>query len=182
MATLADAAERRKRVTFGYTNSRGDSGPHAIEPYGLFLHDGRWYAVGRDTVKGEVRTYTVARMSDIEVSATRPKSADFERPDGFDVAGFARLAFQYGSAAGEFEAAIRFEPSAVWRASSLAGARGVLERTPDGGALWRIPARDRMRLLRFVLENGPGLTLAEPADAAAALRVGLEEVAGAHGR
>ena len=157
VALLADAAERRKRVTFGYINSRGQSAPHAIEPYGLFLHDGRWYAVGRDAAKDETRTYTVARMSDIEVSAARPKSADFERPTDFDVAGFSRLAFQYGPLAEEFEAAIRFVPSAAWRAAALAGDHGALERTPDGGALWRIPARDRARLLRFVVENGPGL-------------------------
>jgi len=182
VALLADAAERRKCVTFGYTNSRGQSAPHTIEPYGLFLHDGRWYVVGRDAAKDETRTYTVARMSDIQVNAARPKSADFERPADFDVAGFSRLAFQYGSPDAEFVAAIGFAPSAAWRAASLAGGHGMLERTADGGAVWRIPARDRPRLLRFVVENGPGLALAEPPDAATSLRAGLEEVARIHER
>jgi proteasome accessory factor B len=181
VAAFSDAAERRKSVTFAYTNSRGASAPHTIEPYGLFLHDGRWYVVGRDAVKDEIRTYTVARMSDIAVNASRPKSPDFERPAGFDVAAFARLAFQYGPAAEQFEAAVRFDVSSAWRAEQLASGHGTVERTPDCGALWRIPARDRARLLRFVIENGPGLSLAEPPEAAARLRRGMEEVVRLHG-
>jgi proteasome accessory factor B len=181
VALLSDAAQRRKRVTFSYTNSRGVSAPREIEPFGLFLFDGRWYAVGRDVASNETRTYTVARASDIAVNAVKPKSPDFERPADFDVASFSRLAFQYGEAAEEFEAAVRFAPSAAWRSASLAGGRGTLEPAADGGALWRIPARDRHRLTRFVLENGPGLRLAEPPDAAAELRAGLEEVARIHG-
>ena len=181
VATLADAAQRHKCVTFNYTNSRGDFAPREIEPFGLFLHDGRWYSVGRDVAKDQIRTYTVARMSDIEVNAAKPKSADFERPADFDVAGFSRLAFQYGPAAEQFEVVVAFEPQVAWRAESLAGGRGALERTPDGGADWTVVARDRARLLRFVLENGPGLRLVEPPDASAALRDGLVEVIRAHG-
>jgi proteasome accessory factor B len=181
VAVVADAAERRKSVTFAYTNSRGVSAPHTIEPYGLFLHDGRWYVVGRDVAKGEARTYTVARMSDIEANAVRPKSPDFERPADFDVASFTRLAFQYGPPAEQFEASIRFDASSAWRAEQLVGGHGSVEPLPDGGALWRIPARDRSRLARFVLENGPGLTLAGPTDAADRLRARLEEVVRLHG-
>jgi proteasome accessory factor B len=181
VALVADAAERRKNLTFAYTNSRGVSAPHTIEPLGLFLHDGRWYVVGRDIDKDEVRTYTVARMSDIAVNASRPKSPDFQRPADFDVASFSRLAFQYGPAAEQFEALIRFDASSAWRAEQLTGGHGTVERTPDGGALWRIAARDRSRLSRFVLENGPGLTLAEPPEAADAVRSGLEEVVRLHG-
>jgi len=181
VAAIADAAERRKAVTFAYTNSRGVGAPHTIEPYGLFLHDGRWYAVGRDVAKDEVRTYTVARMSDIQVDQARPRSADFERPADFDVASFTRFSFQYGPPAEQFEAEIRFDASSAWRAEQLAGGHGTIERDDHGGAVWRITARDRGRLLRFVVENGPGLTLAEPAEAAAQLRSGLAEVIRLHG-
>lgn len=182
VALLADAAQRRKRVTFAYTDSRGASGAREIEPYGLFLHDGRWYAVGFDPSRDAVRTFTISRMSDIQVNATKPKSADFEPPTGFDVANYSRLPFQFGRAADEFEALIYFEPTAAWRASSLAAERGSIERaTTDGSALWRVSARDKARLERFVIEHGPGLSLIEPADAADSLRRGLEEVVRSHG-
>jgi proteasome accessory factor B len=181
VALLADAAQRRKRVTFAYTDSRGTSGTREIHPYGLFLHDGRWYAVGFDLSREAARTFSISRMSDIQVNVTKPKSADFDLPTDFDVANFARLPFQFGSPADEFEAVVRFEPTAEWRASSLAGNRGSVESLPDGGVLWRVSARDRVRLERFIVEHGPGLSLVQPSDAADSLRSGLEEVLRSHG-
>ena len=181
VAALADAAERRKTVAFDYTNSQGVSALHNLEPYGLFLHDGRWYLVGRDVDKDEVRTYTVARVSDVSANASRPKSPDFDRPVDFDVASFVRFPFQYGPPSQQFDATIRFDVPFAWRAEQLAGGNGTVEPTPDGGALWHIAARDRTKLARFVVENGPGLALVEPAEAAAKLRAGLEVVVRLHG-
>jgi proteasome accessory factor B len=180
VAQLAEAAGRRKSVAFGYTNSQGTSAPHRVEPYGLFLHDGRWYLVARDTEKGEPRTYTVARMSRIEVNGQRPKSPDFERPPGFDVATFVRLPFQYGPAAVEFEALIRFEPIAAWRAAALSAGHGSLE-TDGESVVWLVNARSQSHLLRFVIENGPGLVLERPSDAVAAYHAGVAEVLRLHG-
>ena len=180
VAQLADATGRGKRVDFGYTNSRGVSGPHQVEPYGLFLHDGRWYLVGRDTQKDEPRTYTVARMSEIAVNPNRPKTPDFERPSGFDVSDYVRLPFQYGLDEDEFEALIRFDASSVWRMGSLAAGQGESEADGDG-ALWRVSARSQSRLLEFVTENGPGLALLGPPDSILVLEKGLQEVLRIHG-
>ncbi len=179
VALLSDAAGRGKSVGFDYTNSHGVRAPHRVEPYGLFLHDGRWYLVGRDVEKDEPRTYTVARMSDIEVNRSRPKSPDFERPAGFDVASFVRLPFQYGPAESEFEALVRFDATALWRAASLAAGHGELK-TDGDGALWRVVARSQPLLLRFVIDNGPGLQLVEPSNACTALDDGLKEVLRLH--
>jgi proteasome accessory factor B len=180
VAQLTDAAGRRKSVVFGYTNSQSVSARHEVEPYGLFLHDGRWYLVGRDVERDEPRTYTVARMSNIAVNSVRPKSPDFERPEGFDVGSFVRLPFQYGSPSEEFEASIRFDSSARWRAGSLSSGHGVVE--PDGdGVMWRVAARSQSRLLQFVIDSGPGLDLVAPPAAIHSLRSGLEEVLRLHG-
>jgi proteasome accessory factor B len=180
VAQLTDAAGRRKSVVFGYTNSQSVSARHTVEPYGLFLHDGRWYLVGRDKERDEPRTYTVARMSDIAVNSARPKSPDFERPEGFDVGSFVRLPFQYGSPSAEFEASIRFDSSTRWRAGSLSSGHGVLE--PDGdGILWRVAARSQALVIQFVIDNGPGLKLVTPPEAVDSLRSGFEEVLRLHG-
>ena len=180
VAQLAEAAGRRKSVDFGYTNSLGVEGPHTVEPYGLFLHDGRWYLVGRDTYKDETRTYTVARMASVEANPARPKSPDFERPAGFDVACFVRLPFQYGPAGSQFEAQIRIGASALWRVESLSAGHGVIE-TDGEGALWTVSAHSIPRLLQFVVDNGPGLHIAGPPAAVDAFRRGLEEVYLLHG-
>ena len=180
VAMLADASSRGKRATFGYTNSYGASAPHAVEPYGLFLHDGRWYLVGRDTARDEVRTYTVARIDDVSVDAARPNTPDFARPQDFDVRRFVRLPFQYGPAADEFEAVVSFSPSAAWRAEALCAGQGTIE--PDGsGVVWHVTARSPRRLLRFALENGPGIRVTAPLALETDLHAGLTEVIRLHG-
>jgi len=180
VAVLSTAATTSKRVTFGYTNSYGASAPHDVEPYGLFLHDGRWYLVGRDIARDDVRTYTVSRMDSIAVNTAKPATPDFERPDGFDVGSFVRLPFQYGPPAEEFEAELAIDPSAAWRAKRLTAGQGELVADGDGFR-WRVSARSVSRLVRFVVENEPGVRLIGPPHACTALRDGLESVANLHG-
>jgi proteasome accessory factor B len=180
VAVLSAAATACKRVLFGYTNSAGGFAPHDVEPYGLFLHDGRWYLVGRDVSKEQVRTYTVSRMQDVTANPAAPKTPDFERPEDFDIARFVRLPFQFGPSSRRFEAALRFDDSAVRRAPALCAGQGFLE-SADGGALWTVEAASETALLRFVLENGPGLTIVGPPELVAGLREGLRTVEVLHG-
>jgi len=181
VAELSSAALRGKRLTCAYTNSYGRSAPHQLEPYGLFLHDGRWYLVGRDTALDEVRTYTVARIEDLSVDGSRPATRDFERPEGFDVRRFVRLPFQYGAPEAEFVAELRFDSASAWRAVALSDGQGEISETNDGEAFWRVKAFSESRLARFVLENGPGIRIISPESATTVLREGLEEVVRLHG-
>ena len=60
---------------------------------------------------------------------------------------------------------------------------GVGDLTPgaDGSVMWTVKARDPMRLMRWVVENGPGLMIASPRDLADELRERLARVAALHG-
>jgi len=178
VAVLTTACTARKRVRFDYTNARGESGPHEVEPYGLFLHAGRWYLVARDTTRAEVRVYAVSRMARPEPHASRPRTPDFERPATFDVGAYVGLPFQYGP--GEpFDAELRFAPSVTWRARALTGGAGELR--PDGEYLvWRVPARDAERLARWVVANGPGISVDSPPGVADLLRSGLARAVARH--
>jgi len=181
VAALSSAASRGKRASFEYTNSYDRSARHTVEPYGLFLHDGRWYLVGRDTARDEMRTYAVARIGELSVDSARPATRDFERPDDFDVRRFVRLPFQYGPAGSEFEAELRFDARVAWRAESLGASADELTDSGDGQLTWRVTAASADRLLRFALENGPGIHVVAPESAGALLREGLGEVVRAHG-
>ncbi len=182
VAELSTAATARKKVSFGYVNSAGEARDHEIEPYGLFVREGRWYAVGRDTKLDEVRVYAASRMSDLAVNASKPKSPDFERPADFDVASFIGLPFQYGP--GEpFEVTIEFDPGVVWRAEGLTAGFGTLARNGEGddaSATWTVTARDRRRVMRWVVANGPGIHISSPEDLRGELLIGLTEVVNAH--
>jgi proteasome accessory factor B len=177
VATLDQALSARKRVTFGYTNQRGEHKVHDIEPFGLFAREGWWYLVGRDTKLDEVRVYAVARTDSLAVNPNRPKSPDFQRPEGFDVAAFIGMPFQYGP--DHIDATVRISSEQAWRATALTAGTGTLE--PDGTAiLWRVTARDEKQFLRWLVEYGPGLELVAPERLARELRARIAEVAALH--
>lgn len=179
VAQLNDAVQSRKTARFGYTNSYGQRKSHAIEPYGIFARDGRWYVVGRDTDIDEIRVYTVARVTDLTISVVKPGTPEFERPRDFDVSGYIGLPFQYG--AEEFTALLQFTPGEAWRARSLSAGKGEIESATDGAALWRVAARSRTGLLRWIVENGPGISVIEPVDLAQEYAHALDRVAALHG-
>ena len=178
VALLDRAMSARKRVELDYVNIAGDHKHHLLEPYGLFIRDGRWYAVGRDVDLDEVRIYTVSRMSSLRMNPARPKTADFERPTDFDVQSFIALPFQYGPET--FEAHIEFAPSQTWRTPALTAGVGSIAIKSDGSATWTVSARDPERLMRWVVENGPGINLREPRALADDLRERLTRVAAIH--
>ncbi len=176
---LAGAATARKIAMFGYTNARGEVKRHEVEPYGLFFRGGRWYLVARDRDLGEVRVYALHRMDGCAVNASAPKTPDFAVPEGFSVDSYARLPFQYGREA--FEAVGRFRADEAWRAERLAGGSGELAALADGGAEWRVEARDAGALASWCVEHGPGIWPVAPSVAVTAFRAGLEEVLARHG-
>lgn len=177
-ASLAEAARTCKQATFEYTTSLGTNATRHVEPYGTFVRDGRWYMVGRDLDREAVRTFTVARIQELEVNQARPTTPDFERPADFDIASFVLLPFQFG--AEEFDAVIDFDSEVGWRASSLTAGRGNLVPGADGACVWTVSASSRSRLTRWVVENGPGIRILEPPEAVVEARKGLEEVRSAH--
>jgi hypothetical protein len=128
----------------------------------------------------EVRTYTVSRMVHVAGNPKAPKTMDFERPNDFDIARYIRLPFQFGPSSDLFEARLRFDSSAAWRAPSLSAGRGSLEAEGDG-VVWTVEARSAGAVLRFALENGPGLSVAGPPELISELRAGLAATEALHG-
>ncbi len=179
VALLDRAILARKRVEFRYVNAAGERKRHSVEPFGLFLRDGRWYLVGRDRDLDKVRLYAVLRIQSIQANRVRPKSPDFDRPTDFDVRSFIALPFQYGR--DPFEASVRFEPAHAWRTRTLTTGSGTLDEADDGSIEWTIAARDPERLMRWVVENGPGLTLISPTGLVRELRERCAQVAARHG-
>ncbi len=178
-ATLAEAVASRKRVVFGYTNAAGDARTRRTEPRGVFFRDGRWYVVARDVERDDIRVYALRRMADVQVDQRRPGAPDFEPPDGFSVADYILLPFQYG--AESIGCVLRFSAEEAWRAPRLIAGQGRLEPTGDGSLLWHVEARDLARLAAWTIENGPGITPVAPRALRETLASGLRRVVIRHG-
>lgn len=176
---LAEAVQARKAASFDYISSGGVQRRRHVDPYGLFFREGQWYVTGRDTEADAMRTYAIERLTDLEVNEARPRTPDFERPEGFDVRQQERLPFQYGESS--FEVRLRFEPQVAWRAERLARGHGRIDSLGDGSALWTVDAADLTRLASWIVDEGPGLHAVDPPELLQRLSDGLRRVVAAHG-
>jgi proteasome accessory factor B len=177
VAELAGAVVARKRVGFDYTGARGRDSQRAVEPWGLFARDGRWYLVAFDPGSDGVRVFAVSRMSALSV-APRPKTPDFASPEGFDVAGYMLMPFQYGPRA--VEATLLLSGPAARRAQALVAGQGVLHEGPQGSLTWSVPVASEELLARWIVSHGPGIEALAPATLVARVRDGLAEVVRLH--
>jgi predicted DNA-binding transcriptional regulator YafY len=126
LGALSDAVWNTTRIAIDY--DRGD-GPvrRVLEPLGLVLKAGIWYVVAR--VEGQIRTYRVAR-----VVAAEPGVDQFDRPPGFDLAGYwAESAAAFERDVPRIDIDVRVRPDRIDRLRSAVG--GVIvdaaERLPD---------------------------------------------------
>lgn len=175
---LAEAVQSLKTVSFIYTNAAGETKRRMVDPYGVFFRDGSWYLVGKDHAAGDIRTFAVARASDLHVNRARPRTPDFERPADFDVRKAELLPFQLGSRS--FVARLRFPPETAWRAERLSRGKGRLHTLPDGSVLWTVEASDMRRLASWIIDEGPGIHPVEPPELVETIAEGLRKAAESH--
>lgn len=95
MLALAEAVAGRRTVSLRYTDREGHETQRTLQPYGLVAHSGRWYIVGFDTGKHEMRMFRLDRIRRL-----RPSPGSFEPPADFDAATFvlsslARVPYAY---------------------------------------------------------------------------------------
>jgi predicted DNA-binding transcriptional regulator YafY len=77
---LADAIGRRRRVRLTYRTHEGARSQRRVSPYGLVVHNGRWYLAAHDHGRHELRTFRVDRMRRVALV----DGAHREPPAGFD--------------------------------------------------------------------------------------------------
>ena len=77
--TLAEAARRARRVTARYTSHNGEETRRELSPFGVVVHQGRWYLAAYDHTRDALRTFRVDRMTDVKIGG-----AGRARPERFD--------------------------------------------------------------------------------------------------
>lgn len=77
--TLAEAAQRQRRVRARYTSYDGAETTRHISPYGLVVHGGRWYLAAYDHDREDMRTFRVDRVREAEIGGPAR-----EPDEGFD--------------------------------------------------------------------------------------------------
>jgi proteasome accessory factor B len=84
LEALWGASAARKSVDLQYYSPRSkEVTQRRVDPYGLALRGGVWSLVGHCHLRGGIRTFHVHRIRSLQVNAARPRSPDFEVPEGF---------------------------------------------------------------------------------------------------
>jgi predicted DNA-binding transcriptional regulator YafY len=173
LATLGEAVWQARRIEVRYRRWDGSERERVLEPLGLILKGGNWYLAA--ACAGAVRTYRAARVELTQLGEP------FERPDGFDLAGYWREWSE------RFERRL-YPRTAVVRLSPLGrrlvpfylgsvGARALAEATgqpdEDGWSQVELPVERGAPALGQLLHFGPELQVLAPED----LRAQMAEAA-----
>ncbi|MFJ3338472.1 helix-turn-helix transcriptional regulator [Streptomyces sp. NPDC086766] len=79
LLALAQASRSRTTVGISYQSGRQEQTERDVDPYGVVFHTGRWYLVGHDHLRDDLRTFRIDR-----VASVHPRTKTFNIPDGFD--------------------------------------------------------------------------------------------------
>jgi proteasome accessory factor BC len=126
LAKLEGAISKQRTVKFDYESiSRGGQAERTLNPYALYNDAGRWYVVGQDLDRKNIRTFRVSRIRGEIRFATR-RERDFRIPAEFDVEVYrGRPPWQIGEPVGE--ARIEVKDDTAWWVERSYGDRGRVE-------------------------------------------------------
>ncbi len=121
LATLGQALEKRKQVTFSYHGmGDGKESRRTVEPFGLFFLNQHWYLAARAPGEETVKNYRVNRITDPSINTTRPGTYDYQVSDGFDLRAHARSRHAWELGAGDaIDAVVRFRATTGAAAAAI---------------------------------------------------------------
>lgn len=79
LLALAEASRARATVGISHVSSREEHTERDVDPYGVVFHTGRWYVVGHDHLRDDLRSFRIDRIASVT-----PRAGTFTVPDGFD--------------------------------------------------------------------------------------------------
>lgn len=164
------ALAERRRLTFRYHDVVRD-----VDPYRLQFARNRWYLVGADHAKGEVRWFRLDRVQGEVVVGSTP--AAFDRPHG-EPPDLQLAPWLVGGDSGqEVTARVRFDPDiAAFVRPELGDAH--IERDDDAGLEVSVVVRNREGFRSWILSYLDRAEVLGPDDLRAELITWLEQAAG----
>lgn len=167
-APLLAAVQAGRAVTFDHR--RGGPGGEVVrrhvEPWGVVSWRGRWYLVGHDRDRDDVRSFRVSRISGA-VTATGPAGA-VRAPEGVDLTALVRRGVDLPPVTGV---------ARVWAAAGraqglrrLARVLGPLTHRGRPGDELELDLRDPAMVARWLAGHGPDIAVLDPPDLAERVR------------
>ena len=121
LATLGQALETRKQVTFSYHGmGDGKDSKRTVEPFGLFFLNQHWYLAGPTADDNTVKNYRVNRITKLSLNSNRPGTPDYEIPTEFSLKEHAGSRHAWELGAGDaIDAVVHFRAKSGAAAAAL---------------------------------------------------------------
>ena len=169
LAQVVRAIEDKRCIGFRYRPATGQTARRHVDPYALVTRAGRWYVVGLDRDRGDIRSFRMSRF----LSEVADEGEGSEPPKGFDAREHLRHG-PWGVGEPEVEAVVAFSPDVAWWAvRGVADAREVATRE-DGWVEVALPAARGEGFVSWVLSFGPDAEALEPLEIRRAVMERLE--------
>ncbi|HZJ25516.1 MAG TPA: WYL domain-containing protein [Acidimicrobiia bacterium] len=171
LAPIFEATRRRAPVTFGYRGEIRD-----VEPWGLTSARGRWYVVGFDRDRNQMRVFRADR---IDGDVTLGADGEFSVPEGFrPEAAVAEAPWQLGHGTPR---PVRIAVDSTHSADLVAraGPSARVEAQADGGAIVTLDVLNEDGLRSLVLEYLEHAEILDPPEVRAGFVAWLTVIADA---
>jgi predicted DNA-binding transcriptional regulator YafY len=160
LAAIAGAVWDDRRLRLAYRREGAPLATRTVEPVGLVLKAGVWYLVARLPGRDDPHVYRLSR-----VDAALPLDERFERPAGFDLAGFwAGWTAAFESSLPRVPVTARLAPNAVDSARALAIDVRIGATGPDGWLAATLTFERIEYALGAFLALGANAEVVEPAE------------------
>lgn len=157
--SVACAIQQRRALRFQYRKpGEKRTEDRHVHPYHLTCNDNRWYLIGYDVDRDDIRTFALSRMNTNTVL-----SETFQKPKDFSVAKYLRGSLTVMSGRNDFEVVIEFD---AWATDLLRGrlwhsSQQVTE-LPGGESRMRMRLSGLEEVERWVLSWGMHATVIQP--------------------
>ena len=140
-----------------YSYSSGKTTRRKIDPYGLIFRGNSWYVLGGCHSRGEVRTFRVNRMKDIEATGEK-----FEYPEGFSIEDHVRRSWAVFQGA-ETDVEVLFSPKLAplieehkWQPEQ------EIDKLEDGSIIFKTKVAGTLEIRRWIMSWGEGAEALAP--------------------
>jgi proteasome accessory factor B len=176
---LRGASAARKWVEISYYSPRtGKTTKRRVNPHGLAMRRGVWSLVGYCHLRKDIRTFHIHRIRELKVNPTKPRSHDFEVPEGFRLEDYvASYPWQHRIDA-PVEVTLSLRGDLAPLASRIFPDSHVESRSGESTAV--VVATFLDGLLRYALSLGADCKVTAPAEAVSRWRQMAAKVLDAH--
>jgi predicted DNA-binding transcriptional regulator YafY len=168
---LRRAVARRRRTVLSYRSFHRETTQRTVDPYALALQWGNWYLVAHCHLRGELRTFRVDRIQDVEIG-----SETFEVPASFSAREHLMQMTQERPAS-YYRVAVRFEAEVAHIVRERHEEWQDLTEQADGSVMLAFDASDLAWPCRWVLTYQDKATVIGPPELAAMVRDAAQSIA-----